>query len=237
MKFVRVLPVVVIVAACAVRMGGGKPVQYNTVAIEFPANTTPADAAARLKELNADLALVATRGDTAWVRQVAAATQKVATRPGKAGDLTLAFLAFKPEGDTTLTLAVEGGGNIRLHDALFSIDKNRRLDLMTAVIEPNTNVRNAVRTLLNYIATDVMGTAAVALAVQAPNQAVGDSIALLTRAAIADTWECTQASKGGQAPPAMAMRLFYFPAARMRCSSARVVEAPNRPVVANLIVP
>ena len=76
MKFVRLLPILV-VAACAVRMGGGKPVQYNTVAIEFPANTTPADAAARLRELNADLALVATHGDTAWVRQLATATQKV----------------------------------------------------------------------------------------------------------------------------------------------------------------
>src|SRR6185369_2220267 len=132
-----------------------------------------------------------------------------------AGDLTLAFLAFKVEGDTTLTLTVEGGGAIRLHDALFNIDKNRTLDLMTAVIEPNTSVLNGVKALLNYIATDVGGTSAVALAVQAQNQAVGDSIATLTHAAIADTWECTKESKAGQAAPAMSMRLFYFPPARM----------------------
>src|SRR4249920_2165301 len=104
MRVVHWIPVLAVVCGCAVRMGGSKPVQYNTVAIEFPANTTPADAAVRLRELKADLALIATHGDTAWVRQLAANMQKVATRPGKAGDLTLAFLAFKVEGDTTLTL-------------------------------------------------------------------------------------------------------------------------------------
>ena len=94
-----------------------------------------------------------------------------------------------------------------------------------------------MRTLLNYIATDVGGDAAVALAIQAPSQAVGDSIAELTRAAISDAWECTDGGKSSQNAPAMAMRLFYFPAARMRCQSARVVDAANRPVVARLIVP
>jgi hypothetical protein len=184
------------------------------------------------------VALIATHGDTAWVRQLATSMGKVSTRPGKASDLTLALLApYKVVGDTTLTLTVEGGGAIRLHDALFNIDKNRTLDLMTAVIEPNTSVLNGVKALLNYIATDVGGTSAVALAVQAQNQAVGDSIATLTHAAIADTWECTKESKAGQAAPAMSMRLFYFPPARMKCITARVVDLPNRPVVANLVVP
>jgi hypothetical protein len=212
-------------------------VAYDTVAIQFESGTSVADAAARLSELGADLALVATREDTAWLRQLAEQTELVSTRPGRAGDYTLAFLAFKPVGDTTLTLNVDGGGSIRLHDALYNIDKVRKLDLMTAVFQPGTNTRNGVRTLLNYIATDVMGDAAVALAVQAPTQAVGDSVAELTRAAISDAWECTADGKSSQNAPAMAMRLFYFPAARMRCLSARVVDAANRPVVARLIVP
>jgi hypothetical protein len=35
----------------------------------------------------------------------------------------------------------------------------------------------------------------------------------------------------------MAMRLFYFPAARVRCQSARIIDEGNHPVVARLIVP
>jgi hypothetical protein len=224
-------------AGCAVRLGGPRPVGYDTVAIQFEPGTSVADAAARLRELSADLALIATREDSSWVRALAEQTQLVSTRPGRAGDYTLAFLAFKPVGDTTLTLNTDGGGIIRLHDALYQVDKYRKLDLMTAIFNAGTGAREGVRTLLNYIATDVGGDAAVALAIQAPTQAVGDSIAELTRAAIADAWECTADGKSSQNAPAMALRLFYFPAARMRCESARVVDSANRPVVARLIVP
>ena len=168
--------VILIVAGCAVRLGGSRPVEYETVAIQFDAGTSVTDAAARLRELNADVALIATREDTTWVRQLAQQMQLVSTRPGRAGDYTLAFLATKPVGDTTLTLNVEGGGSIRMHDALYNIDKVRKLDLMTVILQPGTSTRNGVRTLLSYIATDVSGDAAVALAIQAPSAAAGDSI-------------------------------------------------------------
>jgi hypothetical protein len=231
------LALMLVVTGCSVRLGGAKPVEYDAVAIQFETGTTVADAAAQLKELSADLALIATREDTAWVRQLAEQTQLTSSRPGKAGDFTLAFLATQPVGDTTLTLNVDGGGGIRLHDALYNVDKVRRLDLMTAIFQPGTGAREGVRALLNYIATDVMGDAAVALAVQSASPAAGDSIAELTRAAIADAWECTTAGKSSQNAPAMAMRLFYFPAARMQCLNARVLESANRPMVARLIVP
>lgn len=237
MRTLRSAFVLVLLAGCAVRVGGGGPVEYDTVAIQFDSGTSVAAAAAQLRGLGTDVALIATRQDTAWVRQLAQEMELVSSRAGSAGEFTLAFLAFKPVGDTTLTLNVEGGGGIRLHDALYNVDKVRRLDLMTAIFQPGTSARDGVRTLLNYIATDVMGNAAVALAVQVPTPAVGDSIAELTRAAIGDAWECTAESKNGQSVPAMAMRLFYFPAARMRCQTARVVDAANRPVVARLIVP
>jgi hypothetical protein len=226
----------VLLASCSVRVGGGGPTEYTTVAIQFEPGMSVADAATQLRGLRTDVALIATRADTAWVRELATQLQLVSTRPGKAGDFTLAFLAFKPVGDTTLTLNVEGGGAVRLHDALYNVDKVRRLDLMTAIFQPGTSARHGVLALLNYIATDVGGTAAVALAVQAPNPAVADSIAELTRAAMGDVWECTADSKGSQNAPAMALRLFYFPTARMRCATARVVDTANRPVVARLIV-
>src|SRR5262245_24033108 len=144
MKTLSYSLLLLLAAGCAVRLGGPRPVQYDTVAIQFEPGTSVADAAARLREWSADLALIATREDTSWVRALAEQTQLVSTRPGRAGDYTLAFLAFKPVGDTTLTLNVEGGGNIRLHDALYQVDKYRKLDLMTAIINPGTGAREGV---------------------------------------------------------------------------------------------
>jgi hypothetical protein len=243
MKTFRVL-LLVALAGCAVRLGGPGPVTYDTVAIQFEDGVSVTDAAARLTEWSTDLALVVTRQDTSWVRQLAQQLQLISTRPGKAGEYTVAFLGLKPIGDTTLTLPVRGGGGVRLHDALFNVDKvkkptdpSRQLDLMLAVLEPGTNARLAVDTLLHYIASDVGGTAAVILGVQVPNQAVGDSIATLTRAYIADTWECTESGRSNQPAPALGIRLFYFPAVRVRCETARVIETANRPAVARLIVP
>jgi hypothetical protein len=231
-------------AGCAVRLGGPGPVTYDTVAIQFEDGVSAADAAARLREQGAELALIATRNDAAWVGQLAQQLALPSTRPGRAGDLTLAFLGLRPLGDTTMIFNLKGGGTMRLHDALYNVDNvkkptdpSRKLDLMTVVIDPGTSIRLAVDTLLKYIATDVAGNAAVVLAVQSPTAAVGDTIEALTRAYMADAWECSENAKRSETQPQMAMRMFYFPPVRIRCESARVLESANRPVVARLIVP
>jgi hypothetical protein len=223
-------------AACAVRMGGPKPVEYDAAAIRFDANTTPAAAAAQLRTLGVDLALILTPHDSVWVRQVAQQAQKLSTRPGRVGDLTLAFLAFKPEGDTTLTLPVASGGRIQLHDALYNIDKQRRLDLMTVVLEPGTHTQDAVRALLAYIATDVIATAVGVLAVQAPSAAAADSVAQLTRAFWGDVLECTDPNKRPAAGVTAPLKLFYFPSARVRCQQAQIADNGSPTTVARLIV-
>jgi hypothetical protein len=222
-----------LVTACSVSMGGPDPVEYDTAAVRFDAATSAAAAAAQLRELGVELALISTPNDAAWVRQVAQQAQLTPTEPGRIGDQTVAFLAFKVEGDTTITLNVPSGGKVHLHDALYNIDKVRRLDLMTAVIESGTSAQAAVRTLLEYVATDVMSNAVVALAVHAPTPAVADSVAEHGRAFWADAWECTEQGRKGEKAPASTLRLFYFPAARIRCEQARTAD-PSRFIVAKL---
>lgn len=231
----------VLLVGCAVRLGGRGPVVYDTVGVEFEAGASVDAAAARLREQGTDVALLVTGQDSGWVRQLAQQLQLTSTRPGKIGTHTAAFLGGKPLGDTTLTINIRGGGALRIHDALYNVDNvkkptdpSRKLDLMLIAIDPGTNARMAVDTLLDYIASDVDGTAAVVLAVHAPVPAIGDSVVALTRAYMADAAECAGNARGSAPQP---VRMFFFPAVRIRCESARTLDAPNRPIVARLIVP
>jgi|SRR5688500_5595215 len=240
MKYVAAFVATALVAGCAVRLGGPGPVEYDTIAIEFDQSTSVTEAASRLRDVGAELALIATPQDAEWVRQLAAQLQLPPTDPGRLGGLTLAFLGLKPAGDTTLTLTVATGGSIHLHDALYYLGNEKKqerpLDLMTAIVQPGTPAREGVRRLIEYIASDVGATAAVVLAVKAPTPVIADSIAELTRAAWGDVWECTDAGKRRERAPAILWRMYYFPPARMRCSSARVLGTENRPSVAKLVV-
>lgn len=238
MKAIRwLVPVLGVAAltACAVRLGGSGPVEYRTLAVDFGPSTTPEEAAAMIRDANARLVLLSTPRDSAWISAVAQNSGLTSTRPGHVDDATFAFLAWKPVGDTTHTIKVPSGGQIRLHDALYEIEKNRYIDLMTVAFESGTNVREGVRTLLGYIATDVMANVPVVLAVHAPNSSVSDSVAAVTRAAWADAAECTSKSSGDVSTRNMNMRLFYFPAARIRCVEARTIDAPGTPITATLV--
>src|SRR5690606_39112688 len=94
--------------------------------------------------------------------------------PGVAGSVAFGFLAGEAVGDTTIVLPLEGGGEVALHDALYIVGAGRYLDLLAARFSPDADVREAVRALLNYIATDVMPQAAVVLAVNAPDPAAAE---------------------------------------------------------------
>lgn len=220
MRRVSGLVLIVLLTGCALRMGGPKPVRLETVAVRFEASVTATQAAAQLRALGADLALIVTPRDSVFVREVAQQLNLTPTRPGRINELTVAFLAMKAVGDTTLTIPV-GTGRIQMHDALFNIDKTRVLDLMTVFVSPETPARDAARALLTYIATDVGATAVTALAIHTTSVAVGDSIAEFTRAAWGDAWECTEGGKSGARAPGLNLRLFYFPPARVRCEFAQ----------------
>src|SRR5690606_11296435 len=94
-------------------------------------------------------------------------------------------------GDTTLVLPVQGGGSVHMHDALYRIDEYRNIDLMIVRLE-GPDLRTTVRTLLNYIATDVPADAPLLLALDGPTAAIADSAATMIRATIGDASECRE---------------------------------------------
>ncbi|MGQ0561299.1 MAG: hypothetical protein ACT443_05430 [Gemmatimonadota bacterium] len=208
------------VAGCAVRLGGPSPVDRDAIALHVADHAAAAEVAQQIKQRDADFAILSAARDSAWFAAVAAGAELTATRPGNVGARTYAFLGPKALGDTTLTLKVPGGGEIRLHDALFQIDKNRRIDLLAVRLDSAAELQKSIETLLTYIATDVGANVAVLLAIEPPTPALGDSVSVLTRAAFADVWECTEQGRSGTSPAALPIRLFYGPVVRMRCESA-----------------
>lgn len=226
---------VAVVSACAMRMGNPDPVEYQAVAIAAGPAASAEQTAAQIRAANADVALLVAAHDSAWISDVARRAELVSTRPGRLGEQTFAFLGAKPVGDTTLAIKVQSGGELKVHDALYNIDKNRHLDLLTVSIDRGTSVRDAVARLLGYVATDVFPNAAIILAVHTATPEQADTMAVATRAAMGDAWECTQASRQGGAPSPANLRLFYFPAARISCESARVLDSPPG-ITAQLIV-
>lgn len=224
MRSVRPLFVVVSVlfmTACAVALGGPSPEEYDALALFEPRDADADAVAARIRETGAELVLLSSeRQDSAWFAYVAYQAGLGLTNPGAIGSRGYAFLTTRSLellGDTTLALDVAGGGQVQMHDALYRIDDSRYLDLMMVRLE-SADVREAVRTLLGYIATDVMGTASVLLAIDGATQTAADSAAILMRATFGNAGECAAAPRGERS-----VRLLYGPSARVRCLGARAL--------------
>lgn len=207
-------------AGCATPLGHPKPMPEDILAMRVADTTTAQQFGALLKQHNVSAAILSSAHDSAWYAQVAATTAMKMTRPAHVGANTFAFLGPQALGDTTLTLKVQGGGDIRLHDALYRIDKNRRLDLMAVHIDPGANLLESVHALLAYVSTDVMANAAVVFAIEPPTPALGDSVSILMRAAFTDAWECTKDGKTGSRNTELPMRMFYGPNMHISCDSA-----------------
>ena len=222
-------------AACAVRLGGPKPEEYTAV-VARAAQEDAATAAARLRASEPQLVLLAADRDSTWFAAVAQQLGLKLSGPGRTGPSGLALLTpMEPLGDTAVVLSVSGGGRIHMQDALYQVDKERHLDLMLASIEPQAGIREAVRTLLQYYATDVGGTSAVVLAIETATPAAADSVALLLRSAFGNTQDCGNGSSDGAAP-AGTLRLYYGPQARIDCERARVVSAAPAIISARVVV-
>jgi hypothetical protein len=221
-------------AGCAIRLGGSKPEEYRTLALQPPAEATVADIARVVHETNASIVLLTAQRDSAWFGDVAAQTGLALSGPGTTESNAKAFFTnLKVLGDTSIVLGVADGTRMHMHDALYEIDKTRQLDLMLIGISPRSDLREAVRTLLSYIATDVGATAAIMMAIDAPTPQAGDSIATLLRAAYSNAGECDRTSDSGGAS---SVRLFYGPSARVQCKTARRLTDGGSPILADLIV-
>lgn len=231
-----VLTGVLFVAGCAVRLGGGGPIQYTTIALRAE-GATAAETAAQVRAAGADIVLLSGAQDSAWFAEVAEQTGLALTGPGLTGDRALGFLSrLELLGDTSMVLPVPEGGQLHMHDALYRIDRDRVLDLMYIRMEDPIDIGAATRTLLEYIATDVGSTAALMLAVESPRPAAADSMAIRLRALYPTVWECTEPGRQGAAPPGLDVRLFFGPRVRVRCREARQLTGLGAPVAAQLII-
>jgi hypothetical protein len=224
-------------AACSVPLVGPKPVEQEMAAIRIVSGATAEQVAQMLTQRGVEFAILSGERDSAWYADVATRADLKSTRPGSAGTTTFAFLGPEAIGDTTLALKVTGGGELRVHDALYRIDKNRRLDLMAVKIEPGANLKESIRALLAYVASDVLAHAAVLLAIEPPTPELGDSVSLLTRAAFADAWECTPQGRDRPNHSDMELRLFYGPAVRMTCARAERVNLGGDAILGHFVLP
>ncbi len=220
---------------CSVRLGGPKPEEYHTLAWEAPAGSTAAQAAQVVKDAGANIVLVTATEDSAWFADVSHETGLALSGPGHTEPTAKAFLTnLKILGDTSIVLGVGDGSRMHMHDALYEIAKNRQLDLMLVGISARSDLREAVRTLLSYVATDVGANAAIVLAVTGPSPEAADSVVALLRAAYGSARECA----GPNAPPPAEsnVRLLFGPSARIACRTARTLTNSGSPIVADLIV-
>lgn len=246
----RLRPIVatglLVLAACAIRLGGPKPVEYRVLALNAAGEGDAATVAERVRSTGATVVLLAAPRDTAWFAGVAQGVDLSLSGPGVRAGNGLAFLAAEPVGDTTIALPTgraESSPTVLVHDALYEVDDDRYLDLMAVRIERGQDVSAAVRALLAYVATDVMPNAAVALAVDAPDAGAAGRIARLLDPAFMDTRECMGASDdegtdgaGGGTQMQPGLLLFYGPELQMRCERAELRNELGRAIVANLIL-
>ena len=219
--------------ACAT-LGTRDPIQSDAIALKVGRNTSAADFGNRLKQGGYEFALVSADQDSAWLAAAAGSAGLQITRPGRVGNATYTFFGPKAVGDTTHNVAVQGGGQVRLHDALYRLDKNRMVDLILARFDSVTDISRATRALMSYVGSDVSNSAALLLAIEAPTPQAGDSIARSLRAYLSETREC---AGGDNAATGSSIRLFYGPATRIRCERAQVLAESGGPVSASFQLP
>jgi hypothetical protein len=226
----------VLVTGCAVRLGGPGPESFTAVALADAAGD-PAALAAQLTGNGADIVLLSAPYDSATLAEVARQAQLTLSGPARAGNSNLALLSrLKILGDSALSLAA-GAGRLHVMDALYEVDKNRHLDLMFMRMTDGTPAREAVRSLLSYYATDVGGTAAVLLALQATTPQAADSAALLLRSAFGTVLDCgAQTATPPTTTGSGTLRFFYGPQARIQCERGRLLTASPPAILGRVVV-
>jgi hypothetical protein len=207
-----------VAVSCGPSMGDPRPMDLPAVALVAPPATGADVAAAALAETRPRVALVMGPADPGWFDAVAQGARLTpVTGPGVLEtELAVAFLGREAVGDTTLSIAYEGGSFI-LHDALFDLGQGRMLDLLAFRINGPSEVRAMLGALSAYVATDVMPGAAVIMAVAVPTPAVGDSVARLLSPMYDGVSRCGVPMDD---VASVGVRLFYGPEARIFCRSA-----------------
>ena len=211
------LAVTLALAGCALNMGRPRPIDLSAVAVRVEAEIGPDALAEALLAADPDVALVTGPVDSAWLATVAEFTGLTVSGPANVGDGAMAFLGGEPVGDTTIVLSYDGGA-LTLHDALYEVAEDRFLDLLVFRIADAAAARPAIRALVRYMATDVMNSAAVVMAVEVSSAAAGDSVARMLSPAYYDAVRCEPGVAA--ATERSGIRLFYGPEARVYCREA-----------------
>lgn len=213
------LALTLFMAGCAVGMRGVKSIPVTAVALRPAPDVGPEAVGAALVESEADVAFVTGAVDSAWLASVAGIAELTVSGPAVVGDVRLAFLGGEPVGDTTIVLSHDQGA-LTVHDALYEVDDDRYLDLLVFRVDDVATARPAIAALLRYMATDVMNSAAVVMAVEVGSAAAGDSVGRFLSPAYFDALRC----EPGLATPSerAGIRLFYGPEARVYCRAAAV---------------
>ena len=213
------LALTLVLTACAVGRRGPKDIPLTTAAVGPTADAAAAAVGAALTRAEVDAALINGPVDSTWLATVAEIAGLTVSGPATVGEATMAFLAGEPVGDTTVVLSYQGGA-LTVLDALYEVEEERYLDLLTFRIGDAASARPAIRALLRYMATDVMNSAAVVMAVSVPSAAVGDSVGRFLSPAYFDALRC----EPGLAPPSAreGIRLFYGPESRAYCRASTV---------------
>lgn len=223
----RLLPSLVglAVTACSMNMGGPKDIAVPTTAVRAAPGSSAADVASAIGGSRAAFVMGPT--DSAWYAGVADAAGLTLSGPLRSGDIGLSFMAMKPVGDTVVELRY-AGGQFQVLDALYDLGKKRYLDLLSFRVDHADHARAIVASLLEYVATDVDPTAAVAMAVAVPSPVVGDSVARMLTPGFFDALKCGDPTRPESSN---GMRLFYGPEARLYCRSASTEQAAVGTVV------
>ncbi|MBI4538594.1 MAG: hypothetical protein HY704_03675 [Gemmatimonadetes bacterium] len=220
-----------LLAACAIRLGGPKPLTVRVLAYAAPPGASAADVASQIQAAQPHHVILAADADSAWFGDVARATSRESTRPGRAESVTFAFLAGKALGDTTVMLT-GGAHRFTVHDALYDLTKRVRIDVMAFRLgAPTDDAREIVRALMAYVATDVPPQALVLLGVLRAEGAGGDALTQTLSPFFRDAGTCEHGPPDGSARAPI--QLFYAPAARTRCRRASL-SADGRGLILEL---
>lgn len=213
----------ILLAGCAIRLGGPRPFTFRVLGYAPKATATAEEVARRIREVAPHYVILAADRDSSWFGEVARAANLQSTRPGRAESVTFAFLGAKALGDTTVTLT-GGPHRFTVHDALYDLTKHLRVDVMAFRLGvPAAEAREPVRALMGYVATDVPAQALVVLGVLLPDTAQRAEIARTLSPYFRDAATCE--ASGGEAALGATVQLYFAPAVRARCERARAIES------------
>jgi hypothetical protein len=172
-----------------------------------------------INSAGADFVVLRAGADSAWYADVAESTSMELSGPGIDEGMGFGYLSLvAPVGDTTIAIPVGEDDAIVMHDALYDLGSGLFLDIIAFRADFTTDPQALVHAFLEYMATDVMTTAPLLLAVQAPEQALADTLEVLLRPSFVPPTRCAEGGAEDGVDNVGGLRLFVGTPAQIRCS-------------------